>query len=56
MRLTAPTQIVFLISVIIAIIALLGIFHVFAFGATASFWLMTIAFIILLIGNVTTGL
>lgn len=56
MRLSAPTQIVFLIAVIVAIIALLGIFHVLTFGPVAAFWIMTLAFVILLAGTIVTGL
>lgn len=55
MSLSAPTQVVFLISVIVAIVGLVVYFGVFSFGIP-SFWIMTIAYIILLLGNVLKGM
>ena len=47
MNLSAPTQIVFIIAVVIAIIALLMVFNVIGFIPIAAFWVMTIAFVVL---------
>lgn len=55
MNLSAPTQAVFLVSVIIAIIALLIFFNVIHI-AVPSFWIMTIAYVVLLLGNVLKGI
>ena len=47
MNLSAPTQIVFIITVVIAIIALLMAFSVFSLGSVSAFWVMTIAYVVL---------
>ena len=47
MNLSAPTQIVFIITVIIAIIGLLMAFGVFSLGAISAFWVMTVAYVVL---------
>jgi len=47
MNLSAPTQIVFIIALIIAIIALLMFFNVIAFIPVAAFWVMTLAYVVL---------
>jgi hypothetical protein len=47
MNLNAPTQIVFIIALVIAIIALLMFFSVITFIPIAAFWVMTLAFVIL---------
>ncbi|MBO6716464.1 MAG: hypothetical protein JJ913_00765 [Rhizobiaceae bacterium] len=47
MSLSAPTQIVFIIALIIAIIALLMFFSVITFVPIAAFWVMTIAYVVL---------
>jgi hypothetical protein len=47
MTLNAPTQILFIISVVIAVIALIGVFVTIPFVSAYAFWLMTAAFVIL---------
>lgn len=47
MNLSAPTQIVFIITVVIAVIALLMALSVFSLGAISAFWVMTLAYVIL---------
>lgn len=56
MNLTAPTQLVFLIAVIVAIIALLAGLGVAAFLPISAFWLMTIAFAVLTAGVLLKGI
>ena len=55
MNLGAPTQIVFIIATVIAIIALLMVFNAMAFVPLAAFWVMTIAFVILAAGCLFRG-
>lgn len=55
MNLSAPTQIVFIIAIVIAVIALLMVFNVIAFIPIAAFWVMTIAFVILAAGCLFKG-
>ena len=47
MKLSAPTQIVFIISVVIAVLGILAATGVFAIIPIASVWMMTIAYAIL---------
>ena len=47
MKLSAPTQIVFIISLVIAALGLLAATGVFAIIPIASVWIMTIAYAIL---------
>jgi len=55
MKLNAPTQVVFLIAVIVAIIALLMFLGVLVMIPVSSFWVMTIAFVILAGGCLLKG-
>lgn len=55
MNLSAPTQIVFIISLVIAVIALLMFFNVIAFIPIAAFWVMTLAFVVLVAGCLLKG-
>lgn len=55
MNLSAPTQIVFIITVIIAIIALLMAFSVFSLGSISAFWVMTIAYVVLAVACLMRG-
>jgi len=56
MNLSAPTLPVFLVSVIVAIVAVLVMVGAIpAFGIAAA-WLALIAYAILLVGNVMSGL
>lgn len=56
MRLTAPSQMVFLAAIVIAVVALLMFLGAINFAALSSFWLMTIAFVVLVAGNLLRGL
>jgi uncharacterized membrane protein YkgB len=50
-NLSAPTQLIFIIAVVVAIVALIGYFvPTVAFIGTYAFWLMTLAFIVLAAG------
>lgn len=55
MSLSAPTQIVFIIALVIAVIGLLVAFNVFSFGVSA-FWIMTVAFGLLALANLIKGM
>jgi len=47
MKLNAPSQTIFIIAVVIAIVAVLGLFVAIPFVSLYAFWLMTLAFVIL---------
>jgi hypothetical protein len=55
MKLSAPTQIVFIISLIIAVIGLLIALNVLAMIPIASVWVMLIAYIVLAAGCLLKG-
>ena len=56
MNLNAPTQLIFIIAVVIAIIALVGFFvPTIAFIGVYAFWIMTLAFIVLAAGVLFRG-
>ena len=56
MKLSAPTQIVFLVSVVVAIIAVLMALGVIGFIPVASVWIMALAYVILAVGCLMTGM
>ena len=56
MNLSAPTTVVFIISVLIALVALLMFLNVIAFAALAPFWVMTIAWVVLAAGCLLKGI
>lgn len=57
MQLTAPTQIVFIIAVVIAIVALLAAYTTaVSFLPISAFLIMTIAFVVLALGNLLKGM
>jgi len=56
MNLSAPTVPVFWISVVLAVLAVIGYLAVIPFATIYSFWLAILAFIILVAGCVTKGL
>lgn len=56
MKLNAPTQIVFLIAVIIAIVALLAAFSILPALPIQPFWIMAVAFVLLAIATIVPGL
>lgn len=55
MSLSAPTTVVFIISVIIAIIGLLGGLAIIPGLPLSAFWIMTIAWVILAAGCLLKG-
>jgi hypothetical protein len=57
MPLSAPTAIVFGIAVIIAIVGLLAaLTTVVSFIPVSAFWIMTVAFVVLALGNLLKGM
>lgn len=55
MELNAPKQIVFIIAVVIAIVALLGVLVTIPVVTAYAFWLMLLAFVILAGGVLIKG-
>jgi hypothetical protein len=55
MRLNAPTQVVFIISLIIAVLALIGHFVRVPFVTDFQFWFAMVAYIVLAAACVLTG-
>ncbi|MEQ1843060.1 MAG: hypothetical protein ABL994_21870 [Verrucomicrobiales bacterium] len=55
MKLSAPTQVFFIISVVLAALALLGKFAVVAAVAPYSIWLAIAAWAVLAIGSLMKG-
>jgi hypothetical protein len=54
-NLSAPTQVVFLISLVLAILAILGLYVRIPFVSLYAFWVMTIAYIVLAVGCLLKG-
>lgn len=56
MNLNAPTQMIFIIAVVLAIIALVGyLVPTIAIIGVYSFWIMTVAFVVLTAGVLFRG-
>jgi hypothetical protein len=55
MNLSAPKQIIFIVALIIAIIAVLMFLSVITFVPIPAFWTMTIAYVVLAIGCLIKG-
>lgn len=55
MNLSAPSQMVFIIAVIIAIIAILGVLVAIPFVSQYAFWILLLGFIVLAGGVLMTG-
>lgn len=55
MRLNAPKQIVWIVSVVLAVIGIIGKFTTVAFISANAFWLITVAFIILTASTLLKG-
>jgi hypothetical protein len=55
MKLTPPTKNVFWISVILAVLGILGKFAGVAVLAPYAFWLVLIAYVLLFLGNAVKG-
>lgn len=56
MNLSAPTMPIFLISLILAILAVVGVYIDIPVVSGNAFWVAVIAYIVLLVGNVAKGL
>ncbi|MDR0761439.1 MAG: hypothetical protein LBF13_00165 [Campylobacteraceae bacterium] len=50
MRLSAPTQVIFLITLLVAIVAVLGQFVAIPVITPYSFWFLTAAYVLLALG------
>ena len=55
MRLNAPTQVVFIVSLILAVLALIGYFIAIPFLTAYAFWLAIVAYLVLAAGCVMKG-
>ena len=55
MNLSAPTQVIFFLSLIIAVIGVLAGLGVITFIPLAAFWLVTIAYVVLAVGCMMKG-
>jgi len=55
MKLTPPTKNVFWISVVVAAVGLIAKFGVVAFLTPFAFWLVVVAFVLLVLGNTMKG-
>ncbi len=56
LNLSAPTVPIFIISVVLAVLALLGHFVVIPFITIYQFWIAILAYLVLFIGCVMKGL
>lgn len=56
MNLSAPTQAVFIISVILAVLAVIGVFTFIPVITPYAFWVAIIAYIVLAVGCLAKGL
>jgi hypothetical protein len=56
MDLSPPTTIVFIISVILAALAIIGHFAPIPFFSDHGFWVAVLAYVVLAIGNIAKGL
>lgn len=55
MNLSAPTQILFIVSLVIALIGVLAALNIVAFIPLAAVWIVTIAFVVLAVGCLLRG-
>lgn len=55
MNLSAPTQLVYIISLVIAVIGLLAGLGIVSFIPIAAFWIMTIAYVVLAVACLLRG-
>ncbi|HSM20566.1 MAG TPA: hypothetical protein VK844_09380 [Hyphomicrobiales bacterium] len=56
MTLSAPTQVVFLISLILAVLAVLGVFASIPVVSANAFWFAIVGYIVLAVGCLAKGL
>jgi hypothetical protein len=55
MNLTPPTTVVFVISLILALLALIGHFVQIPFMSENGYWVAIIAYVVLAVGNIAKG-
>jgi hypothetical protein len=55
MKLSAPSQNLFIVSVVIAVLALLGTIVAIPFVSVYATWIALLAFVVLAVGVVTRG-
>jgi hypothetical protein len=55
-RLNAPTQLVFLISLVLAVLGVLAIFITIPFVSGYAFWFVTAGYVVLALGCVLKGM
>ncbi|WP_336065103.1 hypothetical protein [Nitratireductor rhodophyticola] len=55
MTLNAPSKLVFLLSLVIAVIALLAALNLLSFVPIPSFWIMTLAYLLLAGATILKG-
>lgn len=55
MNLTPPTTVVFVISLILALLALIGHFVQIPFMSEHGYWVAIIAYVVLAVGNIAKG-
>jgi hypothetical protein len=56
MNLSPPTTAVFIISAVLAVLAIIGTFVALPFISANAFWVAIIAYVILAVGNLFRGL
>jgi len=56
MNLSAPTQPVFIVSLVIAVLAVIGVFTAIPIVTPYAFWVAIIAYIVLAVGCLAKGL
>jgi len=56
MNLSAPTQPVFLIALVVGVLAIIGLFAVIPFVTANATWLLIAAFVLLVLGNLLNNL
>ena len=56
MTLHAPAMWVFILSVVLAVLAVVGIFVEIPFVSMYAFWIAVLAYVVLALGNILTAL
>jgi uncharacterized membrane protein YccC len=56
MKLSRPKESTFIVAVILAVVALLGMVATIPFATPYAFWILLIAFVLLAFGNLYKGL
>lgn len=55
MNLTPPTKNVFYVSVVLAVLGILGNFISIPFVSAYAFWILVVAYVVLFLGNTMKG-